>query len=64
MPSLTMISCGRRERADIEHSNSAEANRSETQRAILQEVIAALKEEAARLDDDAWMFEHPRCTKR
>jgi hypothetical protein len=37
-------------------SGSQDNNRSET--------LNALKDEANRLDDDVWMYEHPRCTHR
>lgn len=31
-------------------------------RAIMQEILVHLKEEASRLDDDGWMYDQPRCT--
>jgi hypothetical protein len=37
---------------------------SETQAALLNDTLTALKAEQARIDEDAWMFEKPRCTKR
>lgn len=49
---------------DRKVATSAEDNRQETQQAILQELLATLKEEANRLDDDVWMYEFPRCTYR
>lgn len=49
---------------DRPNSNSQDDNRSETQTALLQETLSALKDEASRLDDDVWMYEHPRCTHR
>lgn len=50
--------------SDRKVATSAEDNRQETQQAILQELLSTLKEEANRLDDDVWMYEHPRCTYR
>ena len=37
---------------------------SETQAALLQETLTALKAEQTRIEEDAWMFEKPRCTKK
>jgi hypothetical protein len=45
-------------------SGSQDNNRSETLNALLQATLSALKDEANRLDDDVWMYEHPRCTHR
>lgn len=50
--------------ADRDHPSSAEDNRAETQQAILQDTLTTLKAEEQRIEDDAWMFEKPRCTKR
>jgi hypothetical protein len=49
---------------DREHVASAEENRAETQQAILQDTLQALKDEKRRINEDAWMFERPRCTWR
>lgn len=50
--------------ADKYHVVSVEENRSETQQAILNDTLTALKAEESRIEDDAWMYEKPRCTMR
>jgi hypothetical protein len=50
--------------ADKDHVVSVEENRTETQQAILNDTLTALKAEETRIEDDAWMYEKPRCTMR
>lgn len=50
--------------AEKEPTASLEDSRLETQQAILNDTLAQLKSEEAQIEEDAWMYERPRCTKR